>query len=288
MRTVICAVLLGLLTASAYALNNRSAVSVSGSDLNSCAVTSPCRSFSTALANTADGGEVIALDSAGYGPFTVNQSVTVSGAPGVHAAITASMGDGIGITAGDVTLRNLVLIGTATANNGITNSGSGTLHIINCFIRGFPEDGISSSSAAIYVDHVHVQGNRFGIVVSFGSARINECAFDSNLQIGIDILADVRMDVVKTFVSGSQAGVNVVAPTPSLNPKITLDRCSLSLNADGIRAVGTNASTVWLTNSAFFHNSIDLSTGTGVTIYTYGNNTIENVGTATLTTLAQQ
>src|ERR1700756_5269822 len=97
----------------ALASNNRSAVSVTGLDTNPCTTTSPCRSFGAAIAVTAADGEIIALTSGGYGPFTVTQGVTVSGVPGVHAAITTT-GDGVIVnTAGDVdiTLRNLVMIG---------------------------------------------------------------------------------------------------------------------------------------------------------------------------------
>src|SRR2546428_13558978 len=77
-----------LIAPAAFALNNRSAVSVNGNDLNPCSVASPCRSFGTAIAQTNPGGEIIALDSAGYGPFTITGTFTGSGAPGVHAAIT--------------------------------------------------------------------------------------------------------------------------------------------------------------------------------------------------------
>ncbi len=66
------------------------------------------------MAQTNIGGEIIALDTAGYGSFTANKSVTVRRAPGIHAAISAAS-DAITVaaTASDrVTLRNLVLIGT--------------------------------------------------------------------------------------------------------------------------------------------------------------------------------
>src|ERR1700747_3305666 len=104
-----------LSVSSAFA-NNRSAVSVNGNDLNPCTVASPCRSFTAAIALTNPGGEVIALDSAGYGPFAVPSSLTISGAPGVHAAITVTLVSGIGITVNaaatdNVTLRSLVVIG---------------------------------------------------------------------------------------------------------------------------------------------------------------------------------
>src|SRR5437667_10331942 len=104
--------LLSLLIASAtMAQNNRSAVSVNGNDLNPCTTASPCRSFGAAMAVTNPGGEIIALTSAGYGPFTVDRAVTVSGAPGIHAAITVpSTMSGIVVSAlptDVVVLRNL-------------------------------------------------------------------------------------------------------------------------------------------------------------------------------------
>src|SRR5882672_11336232 len=97
-RLTVCCVALCLLNPSVFALNNRSAVSVNGSDADPCTVPSPCRTFTAALAATASGGEIIAIDSGGYGQsFTVSQPVTVSGAPGVHAAITATTGTAITI-----------------------------------------------------------------------------------------------------------------------------------------------------------------------------------------------
>src|SRR6266550_2086250 len=84
-----------LVSSAALAQNNRSAVSVNGSDANLCTTTAPCRSFTAALAHTNPGGEVIAFDSGGYGPFTITQAVTVAGASGIHAAITVASGNGI-------------------------------------------------------------------------------------------------------------------------------------------------------------------------------------------------
>ena len=81
-----------------------------GDDANACSPTSPCRTFAHALSLTAAGGEVIALDSGGYGAFTISQAVSIIAPQGVYAGITVFSGDGIGITAGGtdvVTLRGL-------------------------------------------------------------------------------------------------------------------------------------------------------------------------------------
>ena len=83
-KGIVNVVVVVTLAHSAFALNNRSAVSASGLDTNPCTVSSPCRSFTSALAQTAYQGEVIALDSAGYGSFIVSQDVIVSGAPGTR------------------------------------------------------------------------------------------------------------------------------------------------------------------------------------------------------------
>src|SRR5438270_9257162 len=84
-----------LIAPAVFGFNNRSAVSSIGLDSNPCTVASPCRSFGAAIAQTNPGGEIVALDSAGYGPFTIDASLTISGAPGVHAAVTATVGTAI-------------------------------------------------------------------------------------------------------------------------------------------------------------------------------------------------
>ena len=71
-----------------------------GNDANPCTVTLPCRNFAAAIAQTVAGGEVIALDSGGYGPVTIGNSISLISPPGVYAGITAFSGDAITINAG--------------------------------------------------------------------------------------------------------------------------------------------------------------------------------------------
>src|SRR5438876_2640495 len=85
-----------------------------GNDANPCTVTLPCRNFAAAIAQTIAGGEVIVLDSGGYGPVTIGNSIALIAPPGVYAGITAFSGDAITINAGAsdvVTLRGLTLNG---------------------------------------------------------------------------------------------------------------------------------------------------------------------------------
>ena len=66
-----------------------------GLDSNPCTLVSPCRSFSTALGVVSAGGEIVALDSGGYGPVTIGKSITIESPPGIYAGITAPSGDAL-------------------------------------------------------------------------------------------------------------------------------------------------------------------------------------------------
>jgi hypothetical protein len=56
-----------------------------------CSIAKPCRSFSDAIGVTSAQGEVVVFDSAGYGPVTITQSVSIIAPTGRgHSAATAS------------------------------------------------------------------------------------------------------------------------------------------------------------------------------------------------------
>ena len=83
---------------------NRVFVSGVGDDLNPCTRTSPCRNFQRGHDAVVAGGEVVALDSAGYGQVTITKSVTITG-EGVFAGITAGSGNGITINTAGITVN---------------------------------------------------------------------------------------------------------------------------------------------------------------------------------------
>ena len=54
---------------------------------------SPCRTFNVAIGSTLDaGGEVVILDTAGYGPMTIDQSIKIVGPSGVYGGISVQGG----------------------------------------------------------------------------------------------------------------------------------------------------------------------------------------------------
>src|SRR5262249_46521986 len=130
-----------LASSGAYALANRTFVSGSGNDANPCSLGAPCRSFAGAITQTAPGGEIAVLDTAGYGGGAIGHTVSIVNEEGVEAGITVTSGDGITIDASAsdiVNLRGLTIVGTgASSGNGITFNSGGVLNIQNCVIRGF-------------------------------------------------------------------------------------------------------------------------------------------------------
>src|SRR5215469_8417006 len=97
-------------------------VSGQGSDANPCSVAAPCRSFQQAHNTVTAGGEIVALDAAGYGPLAITKALTVT-AIGIEASITSSNSSpAITINAGAsdaVSIRGLTLFAGATSGDGI-------------------------------------------------------------------------------------------------------------------------------------------------------------------------
>jgi hypothetical protein len=96
----------------------------------------------------AAGGEVTAIDSAGFGTVTINKPVSITSPAGVEAGIVTGPG-GIGVTInfnsnpGDVVrLSGLTIDGGGTGVVGIQLNGNSSLTIKNCVIRHVTNDGI--------------------------------------------------------------------------------------------------------------------------------------------------
>src|SRR5512147_1167193 len=114
------------LATPARAAQQRSFVKSTGSDANNCTLTLPCRSFNAAIAQTNPGGEVVILDTAGYGPMVINKAIKIIGPSGVYGGISVLGGlgppppptTGVVINAGAtdvITLRGLDIAGVPGA-----------------------------------------------------------------------------------------------------------------------------------------------------------------------------
>ena len=141
--------LLGALVASApaRAASERTFVASYGADSNSCSVAAPCRTFAAALGLTAAGGEVVALDSAGYGLVTITQSVSISAPAGIYAGITAPILNGSGVLidapGATVVLRGLTIASSAvTFGTGLTVQAAAQVTVQRCTFEGGLLNGI--------------------------------------------------------------------------------------------------------------------------------------------------
>src|SRR3954452_14654471 len=99
--------LVGVATA-ASAQATRTWVSGTGDDVNPCSRTAPCKTFAGAISKTADGGEIDALDSAGFGAVTITIPITID-ASNVEGGVLDFGSNGIIVNApgDDVVLRGL-------------------------------------------------------------------------------------------------------------------------------------------------------------------------------------
>src|SRR5262245_47827870 len=115
----------------ASAQATRTWVSGVGDDANPCSRTAPCKTWAGAISKTADGGEIDAMDDAGFGAVTITKSITLNGS-GHTASALVSGTNGIVVAAAtndQVVLRGIDIKGIS-AQEGGCNSPVG-LNIIS-------------------------------------------------------------------------------------------------------------------------------------------------------------
>src|SRR5258707_13506743 len=125
-RTMLLLSITLTLASMTKAQSSRTWVSGVGDDANLCSRQSPCKTFAGAILKTVKGGEIDALDSGGFGPFTINKSITIDGAGMVAGMFAAPGADCITIkitdpndSAKSVRLRGLSINGLGAGLNGI-------------------------------------------------------------------------------------------------------------------------------------------------------------------------
>jgi hypothetical protein len=274
-------------SASAQAV--RTFVASTGNDSNDCSRTTPCRTFQAAVNAAAPGGEVLALDSAGFGStVSINKAISIIAAPGVYAGITVFPGmTGIFVSAGasdTVILRGLTIINQGSIGNGIQVFTVGTLHIESCLVEGFTDhgaDGLSFGSAgALEVKDSKFIGNNIGIFVAPPPgpvvATIDHVRFEGDgaqnsaglfLNTGT---TSIRATVTNSLASGCGAGFAVGGAAAELS----LENCVASNNGEG---VGVNSGLARVSNCTITDNTSGLANvaTSGSFILSRGNNTIE-------------
>ena len=269
--------------ALAVGTQTRTFVATTGSDANPCTRVAPCRTFGAALAQTASGGEIVALDSGGYGAVTITQAVSIAAAPGVQASISPASGNAIAVAAGPtdkVTLRNLQLNGQG-ATHGVIFTAGGALFIDNLTINGFGGHGIFmsvSSDASLYVADTVVRGSGDGIHLEsdsdFLTATVVRTRLEANAANGLFAATNSHVTVKDTVAVGNGAGF-YTGPGD-----MTLEGCVATDNLTGIIAansIGNQFTAIArVSNCIVTGNVFGWSAGVnGGSVVSRGNNTLE-------------
>jgi len=257
------------------------------------------------------GGEVTAIDSAGFGPITITQSVTITSPNGVEAGIVPTAGgDAVTISPtakATITLRGLTLGGSGVGQNGIVYNAKagGALNIIGCVVKDFTGDGIMLTPNFQAIEGTFVSIADSSILNNAGNGiEINPQSSLTNIVFAID-----RTSLEDNGASNlSTAGilVNTAASGPIIG---TISSSHAASNGSALSLIGTGAgANVRVRNSVFilstvaadahlnasngtvylYSNQIDYLNNAQGTAYSDGNN---NIGIATgnaLTSHARQ
>jgi hypothetical protein len=300
-KTAITLALAGALTCGTAQAAQRVFVSSTGNDANTatgCAFANPCRGFTAAMTQVDPGGEVVALDAAGYGVVTITKSVTIVANPGFYAGITASSGDGVTIaTAGvNVILRGLN-INAIGGVNGINMTNGSSLTVENCVIANFTTSGIkvNATTALVKIANTVLSGNgQDGLLVAQGKADVVGSRANGNARAGFGAVTTGVGNVATLSVTDSTASGNLhvfaaIANAASSSVNLTANRVAGTSNtSDGFRAeLVTGASTAVVGNSMFSQNGTGLN-NLAATLRSLGNNIVDLNGTNTNGTISAE
>ena len=304
---------------NALAAVQRAFVSTSGNDANTavnCSVASPCRSFGSALTVTASAGEIIVLDSGGYGRVTIDKSVTITAPAGIYAGIAVFSGTngvdiaGVGIS---VVLRGLTINGQG-GNYGVSFTAGNSLVIENCLISNMGSDGVDAgtpfgdvrikdttirgsvgvgitarnSLAHLGLQNVRIEGGSSPAmqVIQGASAVVADSRFERN-NAGVYVLPGSSntssLTLVNTVIARNNGdGIYTFASGAFTHANVSMFGGAITgEGTTGLRADSANTATVWvsISNVAITDNGtdgVDAVSGTGTRVSVGGSTITRN------------
>lgn len=286
----------------ASAQATRTWVSGVGDDVNPCSRTAPCKTFAGAISKTADGGEINCIDAGGFGAVTITKSITIDGGES-FASILASSTNGIIINDTTapvdsvVTLRNLSINGGTAALpgvNGIRFLGGGTLHVENCVIFGFSQNGIDVSPAPAaaqtfnlfvldtVIRNCATVANTAAILLKPGvngtvNASLDGVKLNQNKGTGLRTEARTTTTIRDSVISGNTSNGVLALAAGAPGAAVSIENCVLSGNNPGLQSNGAQA-TIRCSNVSIFNSGAfgGIITGSGGKYATFLNNRIDN------------
>ncbi len=288
--TVFIAVLMCLMTVSAFAQATRTWVSGVGDDVNPCSRTAPCKTWAGAISKTAVGGIIDALDPGGFGAVTITKAMTLEG-NGTLASTLHSGTNGIivNITSGtnrDVILRNILIDGSGVTLgvNGVRFLAGDSLTIEDCYVTRDSGAGIDfepNSAANLSVKNTSVQLASVGIFIapaSGGSATAT--IYNSVLTrngTGLKVQDSSRATIFHSSVNGNTGDGIFGNGLTGAGLFLMVDDCVVAGNAVGIHSNGSASTQV--ANSTITDNSgLAVSATNSAALITFVSNRIVQNG----------
>ena len=274
-----------LVASQAHAQATRTWVSGVGDDANPCSRTAPCKTFAGAISKTAAGGEIDALDPAGYGAVTITKSITINGGGSIASALVAGTVHGIIVNAGPndvVILRNLEVYGVSNAQNGILFAGGLELHIEQVKITGFIGQAILAVPAvqqSLFVSHSHIRNNAGGAIYvvpgasGFAKVALNHVVMEGNGR-GVRVEDGTTTHIENCTIAGNDFN-GITAVGVSRATDINVQNSTASHNGgEGISSQGALA-TVRISNTMATRNGgLGLQSLNGGGIVSFKNNSV--------------
>ena len=276
----------------AQAQRARVFVSVNGNDSNPCTALSPCRTFQAAHDAVQAGGEIDVLNTGGYGPVSINKSISIVNPGGVVASIANTGQIAISINAGQsdvISLRGLTLDGGGVGSMGIWFFAGGRLEIADCVVRNYTGSGLtvqSSVASTLKVTNSEFNDNhdRGILIVPTASVTVSGTLDHVGVYknfVGLDIDGtsapggDMNLTVKDSVADNNAFGVFVNSNGVSTIRVMLVRNVVSNQGSEGIASVGSGAQVI-VHESTIFHNAHAWVASSGGFIFSHGNNSVES------------
>ena len=267
---------------------------------NGCTPVAPCRTFQAAMGVTDLNGEVIVLDSGGYGTVNITQSVSLIAPAGVFGGIAVfPNADGVTIaTPGiNVVLRGLTINGQG-GNNGIFMTAGSKLTVENCVISNLGRNGMFvTGSTVVRVSDTIIRDNGIhGIALLDGvSGTITRAVISGNVGggagstvsavVGKGTLANTltTVDIADSTLDGNDVGVFALTEnSDTAVVRVSVRDSRVVQNKSfGLKALAGSSANVTLSasnNIVSNNDGVGISSTLGARVWATGNTVSDNGG----------
>jgi hypothetical protein len=284
-----------LFAVPANAQQTRTWVSGNGSDGDPCSRFLPCKTFAGALSKTSINGEISCVDGGGYGPVTINKSVTID-CTGTYASILAGGAVGTtGVTVNiassaddphrSVRIRGLSINGTGSVGTAGTRTGIDGIRVVQAssvfvedvVIGEFTQHGVEVAASAnvnLTLDNVLIRNNSLSgvtlatsggqVVASFNNVRVD------GTPLGVSAAGLTRANLRNMMLAHNAVGLR----TSNTDNIVNVDNMKVSFSTAGVQS--SAGSTIRIANSTITQNATGLFPNGGAIVSMSGNSLTGN------------